>query len=483
MVVFANRYAVLVLNVVSLTAIARLVTPAETGLFSVAASIVLLAQALRDFGIAEFLVQEKELTDDKIRTAFGLNLLLAWSLGAVIFFLRNWIVEVYQAPELGRLVAIGCLSFLVAPFSSTILALLNRDMNFVALMKVSVLSSLVGLVVSVGAAALGGGATALSLGMLASNVTTAVTAGFLLPSWEHLIPSLREWRRLSAFGLFISGTNLANQLGARVPELVLGRLLGFAALGQFNRSRGIVFLFYELIVSSVNTVAFPALSSAHREGHDLREPYIRCTTLVSGTVLPVLAVFSLVADPFIRVAFGPNWVEAARMAPLLAMGAGIAVLAPISSQVLSATGQVRLLLRLTLLTQLSLTFFMAAFSVFGLMWLAFGLVLHNIVALVLTADALRRCIGLQLGQLLRASVPSIGLTVGSTIVPALFLLWRKSFGDLPLFTLACVAALATVSYLFCAYAFRHPVTAEIAVLLRQTSSVLRRRPRAVVPPG
>ena len=47
---FINRYTVLVVNFGAIMVLARLLTPAETGLFSVAASDALLAQAVRDFG-------------------------------------------------------------------------------------------------------------------------------------------------------------------------------------------------------------------------------------------------------------------------------------------------------------------------------------------------------------------------------------------------------------------------------------------------
>src|ERR1700735_3914777 len=110
--------------------LARLIAPAETGLFSVAASVVLLARAIRDFGVSEFLIQERNLTPQKIRTAFGMTLMLAWSLGALLFFGRGMIAAAYGTPGLANLVAIACGSFLVAPFSSTNLALLNRELAF-----------------------------------------------------------------------------------------------------------------------------------------------------------------------------------------------------------------------------------------------------------------------------------------------------------------------------------------------------------------
>ena len=42
--------------------ISRLLTPAQTGIYSVAAVLLGVAQVLRDFGAGQYLVQERELT-------------------------------------------------------------------------------------------------------------------------------------------------------------------------------------------------------------------------------------------------------------------------------------------------------------------------------------------------------------------------------------------------------------------------------------
>jgi len=64
--------------------LARLLTPAEIGTFSVAAAFVALAQMFRDFGIGSYLVQEKELTPLRFRSAASLTLVSAWTMGALL---------------------------------------------------------------------------------------------------------------------------------------------------------------------------------------------------------------------------------------------------------------------------------------------------------------------------------------------------------------------------------------------------------------
>ena len=66
--------------------ISRLLTPAETGVFAVAAVFAAFASTFRDFGVAEYLIQEKELDDTKIRAALTVNIVISWLMAIILFF-------------------------------------------------------------------------------------------------------------------------------------------------------------------------------------------------------------------------------------------------------------------------------------------------------------------------------------------------------------------------------------------------------------
>ena len=74
-----DSYISLVLQLGSTVVLSRLLTPEETGIFAVAAVFASLASTFRDFGVAEFLIQEKALTSDKIRAALTVNITISWA--------------------------------------------------------------------------------------------------------------------------------------------------------------------------------------------------------------------------------------------------------------------------------------------------------------------------------------------------------------------------------------------------------------------
>src|SRR6185437_13012588 len=119
-----------VLSAVALVLISRLLTPSEIGVFSVAAALVALAQMLRAFGIGEFIIQEKNLTPDLVRTAFTVNLIVACALAAILFGTSNLVGQFYGDPGAGRVTRVLSLVFVLMPFGAIPMAYMRREMQF-----------------------------------------------------------------------------------------------------------------------------------------------------------------------------------------------------------------------------------------------------------------------------------------------------------------------------------------------------------------
>ena len=76
---FVSNNGTTFIALVSSIFLARLLTPKELGVFSLGMALVGIPELLRDFGVGTYIVQEKDLTTERIRTAFGLVLLSSWS--------------------------------------------------------------------------------------------------------------------------------------------------------------------------------------------------------------------------------------------------------------------------------------------------------------------------------------------------------------------------------------------------------------------
>ncbi|MBL8484930.1 MAG: oligosaccharide flippase family protein, partial [Rhodocyclaceae bacterium] len=81
----SQNYLMLVLQLVTSMVLARILRPAEVGIFSVAAALSGLATVVRDFGVAEYLIQEVNLTSDKLRAALTVNIIVSWMMAFLMF--------------------------------------------------------------------------------------------------------------------------------------------------------------------------------------------------------------------------------------------------------------------------------------------------------------------------------------------------------------------------------------------------------------
>src|SRR5665213_3324054 len=82
-IALAERYALIALSLISYVVVARLLTPAEIGIYAIATALIGMAQVIRDFGVGSFLIQEKRLTDAHIQSALGVSLLIGATLFAI----------------------------------------------------------------------------------------------------------------------------------------------------------------------------------------------------------------------------------------------------------------------------------------------------------------------------------------------------------------------------------------------------------------
>src|ERR1700679_4356220 len=128
--VSGGRYLAMAVNLAAAAALSRLLTPSEFGISVLGASLLGVAEAIRELGSVAYLVQQKDLTREKIRTVFTVSLLVTLIVTGVLVTLSGAFARVYGVPELAGYIRIVALSYLIAPFAHPIYAVLSRDMAF-----------------------------------------------------------------------------------------------------------------------------------------------------------------------------------------------------------------------------------------------------------------------------------------------------------------------------------------------------------------
>lgn len=410
LITLSQSYVTLGLQFIASVIIARLLTPEEIGVFSVAMVLTAIANTLRDFGVVEYVVQERELNVKRLRSASLFTLLTAWSMAFVVLILAQPAAAFYRKPDVELLLSILSLNFFLLPFGSVVSAHMRRQMEFTRIALIRLASSAVHAVTSVVMAYLGFGYFSLAWSMVLASLTHVILVLAYRPEGFPMLPGLGELRRVFSFGSFSSLNQLLKDQDKGAPDLVLGRLMGMDAVAYFGRASGLIDLFNRLIMQAVETVALPLLSERGRNKEGMTDPFLTSVTYLTGIAWPFYLFVALAADPIIRVLYGNQWDAAIPVVRWLCLGEALTVPFYLQHQVAISLGRVRrealrsgLILAIKLLPLLFL-------PTLGLEAVAAGYACSYVAVSIINYLFLRTYCDIGLGRLWHAIRPSLLLS-------------------------------------------------------------------------
>ena len=133
----AEKYLQTGLALASSIILARMLSPAEIGVYSIAAVLTGLVQVFRDLGTGQLLVARPELSMGEQRALLSISLGMGWTLAVLMALLAEPMAAFYRQPELSKMLRILALNFVLVPFSSQATALLRREMRAAALFRIA----------------------------------------------------------------------------------------------------------------------------------------------------------------------------------------------------------------------------------------------------------------------------------------------------------------------------------------------------------
>ena len=472
---FLDRYAGLVLHTVSSMVIARLLTPAEIGVYSVVMVLLGFVAVFRDFGAGQYLVQHREASPDVMRATATMQLGLG-ALFAIAVFAGSWpLASFYDDPRITPIMHVLALNFLATPFLSFPNALLVRAMEFRTIAAIRFVGSLGHASVAVGLAFRGYGPISLAWANLATTLIGIGMTALLTQLPLSQRPTTRRLRNVLGFGGGLTLASLLNTARGGAPELLLGKLRSLTEAGLMSRAQGLVAMFQQLVLDAVGTVALPYFAREVRAGNALGMPFIRAAELIVGLGWAFFGVLALLAFPVVRLLYGLQWDDSVLPVRWLALASALALPGLVCHAPLVAIGALGDVLRAS-----------TAAVILGVAAAAIG-AWHGVTAVAqwqVGAAAITSVYWLWLAQRridmswrdLAASMGrSAAVAAAAMAVPlgtVLLLGWRPAGS--PLITLSCVP-LAAVMLALAARATRHALWVEVESALPAIGRRLRWR--------
>lgn len=319
--------------------LARLLSPAEIGIFSIAAVLVAIAHIFRDFGVGSYLLRERDLTPEKIQAASGVLFASSWSIAAFLFLVSPWVARFYSRPEVEDVVKVLALGFVFIPFGAITHTLLTREYRA----KEQALASVAGVsfyaLSSVLLAYMGFSYMTMAWANLINIVVTAIAYLPMRPAYAPWLPSLKGWRSVINFGTGAIVGNSVSAINNAIPDVVLGKLSGPYEVGVMSRSTSTTNIFTLVAGPTINYAVLPFLAKKHHSGEPLNEPIGKAISYLTICGWPALLVTAVFSHEVVVILYGVKWLDCVPIISVLCFTAALILPVTFNNQALMAIGR------------------------------------------------------------------------------------------------------------------------------------------------
>jgi len=299
--------------------LARLLVPADFGMIVTIQVFTGFVGMLTSGGMGQALVRAKEVDDNDFNAVFSLQLALGILVYMGFFLAAPWFAEFFENPLYEDLLQVSALSFLMRPFAYMHGSWLNREMDFKKRSIIGIISGVFTGISSVLMAWAGMGVWSLILSGLAGGLLRNILLARVTELRLRLHFDVSIMRTHGAYGSKIVANDILGNLKNQGLKLILSKLAGPAFLGLFNKADSLHRLPYWMFAQPVAQPVFRAMSKVQDDLDQTRYMFYRVITLLMVYILPFYVGLWWVAEPFIGVVYGEQWLPAAEPLRILAL--------------------------------------------------------------------------------------------------------------------------------------------------------------------
>lgn len=311
----------------------RLLAPDAFGLMAIVLSIEILIGMLSDLGLDASIMRSKNGADPAfLATARTMQLARSLFIALVMVAIAAALPAlaaagvlpsgtVYADPRLPLFMSLMALSVAVTGFNAMRVALHNRSLNLVPVIRLELGSQTVGIVATVAGALAGFGAYALAIGAVIGAAAKAAGSHVFLSGPPARFGFDRShFDEIFGYGKWLLLASTLGWLVQRGDQALFGWLFESTAFGLYSIAVIWIFSARNLIETVQRRVAYPAMSEIHRERpHDLSRVYRRMRLVYEGGCLGLFLAVVAFADLAIGFLYSDAYAGVAHYIRLLSV--------------------------------------------------------------------------------------------------------------------------------------------------------------------
>ncbi|HEX3437502.1 MAG TPA: lipopolysaccharide biosynthesis protein [Pseudacidobacterium sp.] len=291
-------------------ALARLLSPAEFGLFGIAVIAMNALDLFSVVGLKAAVIQKKQEMREDLDTAWTVLLIQALVNTLLLCATSELVAHFFHQPRAALLIRTFSAAVLLEGFVNIGIVYFDRDLRFLKQCQFVLTSAACDLAVALVVAYLTRSVFALAAGTIAGKIVR-VTSSYLMQSYRPRFRIKKDnFSTLFRFGKWMFLSTMLQFVLFQGDNIFVGRVLGAAALGLYSVAFSIGNLTRTDIGIILQRALFPALARLQNDRVAGRAAYLKVTKATTMLVMPISCGIGLMASDFVHVTLGPAWLGA-----------------------------------------------------------------------------------------------------------------------------------------------------------------------------
>jgi lipopolysaccharide exporter len=323
--------------------LARLLGPAEYGLFALGVIVVGLGAYFSDLGLAYGLIQKQSVSVDDVRFVWTWQCILGVSVASAIFLSADLLTTFFSKPEAEFIFQWLSLVILINAFTAISTNLLKKSLNYKVLQIAHLSSYCLGFgCVGIPLAVAGFSGTSLVAAWLVQSITNLV----ILYSYVRHPLTFKLWTatggHMLRYGATVFATNLINWALNNADKILVGRIFPASVVGLYTTAFNFVNSPSSTIYVNLQSIVFSAGARLQDDHEALRQIFLRLLSLITLVAFPLFMVIGVGSEFIIVTVYGHAWINAAQFLTPFALVMPFLLVWGISTPILWNSGHTKL---------------------------------------------------------------------------------------------------------------------------------------------
>lgn len=381
----ASTVVLTLVQILRLSVLTRLLDKSDFGIIAIATMVIGFTDIFSELGLTVAVIHKQDITDRQYSSVYWTNIILSCVVFFTLWLVSPLVASFYHESILTTIIPLLGIQILLNGFGKMFQTIKVKNLEFVFISLVRIISCLIGFAVTVVMAIMKHGIYSLVVGQLVQVAIMQGIYAFEGRKGQKILWHLnfREIADFIKIGSFRLGSQILDFISSKIDVFLIGRFFGMSDLGVYNLAKDLIVRPYGMINMLTHNVASSAFAQIQTDTNLVKEYYKKVVGFISTISIPVYIVVFLAADLIVRILYGPNFPEVAALLRILSF---FGIECAISSQggiIQVAFGRTDAGFRWTLVRIVSSIFVILVVSSIDIQAVAYGQLLLSVLSVYL----------------------------------------------------------------------------------------------------